>query len=113
MCYLCSQINITMVEYIYLITHIRTKHRYRFNIEDEFVERFGHNWINIITCGWHPDMDTYFGKDVNISEIDEGYLSNYHTISYNSQWSVSMDMLIENILLDYKSIYGSKKLCYE
>ena len=99
------------------ITNKKTEYKYRFRTEEEFIDEFGHDWHQDISCTWNlGGMDFLFGKDLELTDSDGDEIYNNHDIltindiiNLNRLWSISSDMIIPNVKLDFGSIYLKNK----
>jgi len=109
------------------ITKNKTIYPFRFKTELEFEDEFGYRWYDIIQQGWvHDDdddddddynddsMDYLFGNDFEVKDTKNeliDYYKNHIGYYYNNKWSISKQMIIENIQsIDYNK---PKQLVYE
>jgi len=103
--------NYVMNKYINIITKGKTKFKYRFRTEKEFIERFGNCWKDDVERTWSNEMNVYLGETVD-EEIEEGeYYKGMHLFYHG--WHISYDMLTKNEILTFSTIYAKQILCYE
>ena len=65
--------------------------KYRFKTEKEFIQDFGDSWRSKIICGWHRDMEKYFGQEIVMKEYFGQIIKSFN---YEG-WGVSKDMIIK------------------
>lgn len=102
------------------ITNKKTLHRFRIKTQEEFINQYGLGWMSIIKYFWNGDgmMDYLFGIDVENDITDEDLLDddfyfNSKNDTNNHTWMISKDMITENSINSFQSIYIKNYLVYE
>ena len=102
------------------ILNKQTPHRFRIKTEEEFLTEFGSNWMSIVKYSWNGDgmMDYLFGIDVEHDITDDDLLDvnfyfNTKDDTNNYTWMISKDMITENSINSFQSIYIKNYLVYE
>lgn len=102
------------------ITNKRTTHRFRFKTAEEFISEYGRGWMSIVKYSWNSEgmMDYLFGIDVehDITDddlLDDDFYFNSENDTNNHNWVISKDMITENNINSFQSIYIKNRLVYE